>query len=226
MRPKIPAAIARRLRQEAGFGCCECGVPIIQYHHIVEWADDQHFRPEDMMVLCPLHHDQVTKGAMPEAEQRHLKADPHNIRRGLAKGLLAVKQNYCAANFGSVTVVGEGTFLRINEEDILGFTVLDDNLTISLRLFSEADEPLLEIDKNEWISGDPLPWDIEADWQTLIIRQRARQISLSLNAKAIPLDLAAEFWRMGKRVRLDNFHRRQTSSDRAVFGDGACWHGA
>jgi hypothetical protein len=29
----------------------------------VEWAEEEHFRPEDMMVLCPLHHDQATKGA-------------------------------------------------------------------------------------------------------------------------------------------------------------------
>ena len=200
----IPAAVARRLRQEAGFGCCECGNPILQYHHIVEWSEDQHFRPEDMMVLCPTHHDKATKGAMPEAEQRRLKANPHNIQRGLAKGLLAVKQDYCAANFGSVTVIGDGPFLRMNGEDILGFNIGDNNLQISLRLFSEADELLVEIDRNEWISGDPLPWDIEADWQVLTLRERARQISLSLNAKAVPIEIRAELWRAGKRVLLDS----------------------
>ncbi len=199
----IPAAVARQLRQEARFGCCACGVPIIQYHHIVEWAKDQHFRPEDMMALCPTHHDQATKRAMPEPEQRQLKAKPHNIQRGLAKGLLAVRQDYCAANFGSVTVVGEGTFLRIDGENILGFHIGDGNLELSLRLFSSEDELLLEIDRNEWISGDPLPWDIEADWQTLTLRERARQISLSLNAKAVPLELDANLWRAGKHVRLD-----------------------
>jgi hypothetical protein len=204
MSRNTPAAIARQLRQQAGFGCCVCGSPILQYHHIIEWAEDQHFRLEDMMALCPLHHDQATKGAMPETEQLRLKANPHNIQRGLAKGLLAIRQDYCAANFGSVTVVGEGPFLRIDGEDILGFYVGDGNLEISLRLFSETDELLLEIDRNEWISGDPLPWDIEAGWQILTLRERARHISLSLNAKEVPLELRAELWRGGKRVGLDN----------------------
>ena len=120
-RKAIPAGVARQLRQEAGFGCCKCGVPILQYHHIVEWAEDQHYRSEDMMVLCPLHHDQATKGAMPEAEQRVLKTTPFNIERGHARGLLEVKQDYCAADLGSITMVGEGVFLSINRESVLSF---------------------------------------------------------------------------------------------------------
>lgn len=200
---RTPNAIARLLRQEAGFGCCVCGKPIIQYHHIVEWADEQHFRTEDMMVLCPNHHDQATKGAMPEAEQRSFKANPVNIRRGFARGELAVKQDYCAANFGSITVVGEGTFLRIDGEDILGFHIDSGGLQISVRLFDEHDQLLMEVVRNEWISGNPLPWDIESDWQTLTLRERARKISLALNGKAIPLEVRAELWRGGKRVVLD-----------------------
>jgi hypothetical protein len=114
-----------------------------------------------------------------------------------------VRQDYCAANFGSVTVVGDGTFLRIDGQDILGFHIEDGNLQISLRLYSETDELLLEISRNEWISGDPLPWDIEADWQVLTLRERARQISLSLNLKIVPLELRAELFRSGKRVSLN-----------------------
>jgi hypothetical protein len=202
MARNTPAAIARQLRQEAGFGCCLCGNPILQYHHIVQWADDQHFRAEDMMVLCPLHHDQVTKGAMPEAEQRQFKANPKNIERGFANGLLAVKQDYCAADLGSVTVVGEGTFLEIDGQPILGFNLGNNNLEISLSLFDEQDKLLLEIDRNEWISGDPMPWDIEADWQTLTIRERARRISVSIDGKSVPLEIRGELWKSGKQVQI------------------------
>jgi hypothetical protein len=97
-----------------------------------------------MMALCPNHHDQATKGAMPEAEQRKYKSRPRNIERGLVDGLLQIKQDYCAANFGSVTIVGSGTFLRIDGEDILGFHMGAGNLEVSLRLFNEQDELLLE----------------------------------------------------------------------------------
>jgi hypothetical protein len=152
------------------------------------------------MVLCPLCHDQATKGAMPEAEQRRLKASPWNIRHQMTKGLLSVRQNYCAVGFGAVTWVGEGVCLRIDGDDMLGFVLDDGNLALSLRLFSQTGDLLVEIVRNEWIAGDPLPWDIEADWQKLTIRERARDISLSLNAKAIPLELRAQFWHNGKYI--------------------------
>lgn len=197
---RTPAEVARTLRREAGFGCCSCGKPILQYHHIVEWAADHHFRPEDMMVLCPNHHDQATKGAMPEAEQWALKENAWNIRHQRVKGLLAVRQGYCAVGFGTVSWVGEGPCLRIDGEDIFGLTLDDGNLAISLRLFNKDGERLVEIVRNEWIAGDPLPWDIEADWQSLTIRNKARNISLSLNAKTIPLELRAQFWLNGRQI--------------------------
>jgi hypothetical protein len=50
-----------------------------------------------MMVLCPLHHDQATKGAFPVANQREAKANPKNLITGRANGLLAITQDYCAA---------------------------------------------------------------------------------------------------------------------------------
>jgi hypothetical protein len=153
-----------------------------------------------MMTLCPNHHDQATKGAMPEPEQRDLKANPWNIRHQMAKGLLAVRQNYCAVGFGTVSWVGEGVCLRIDSEDILGLALDDGNLAVSLRLFSQTDDLLVEIVRNEWVSGDPLPWDIEAEWQRLTIRNRARNISLSLNAKVVPLELRGQFWRNGKYI--------------------------
>jgi hypothetical protein len=134
--------------------------------------------------------------------QRKLKASPHNIQQGRAKGLLEVYQDYCAANFGSVTVVGEGTFLTVDDEELLGFNISQGTLEISLRLFNEKNELLLQIDRNEWVSGDPRPWDIEADWQVLTIRERARQISLSLDAREVPLELRAELWHNGKSISL------------------------
>jgi hypothetical protein len=201
-RRSIPAAVARELRQEAGFGCCKCGLPILQYHHIIPWSEEEHFRPEDMMVLCPLHHDQATKGAMPEGEQRELKARPLNIVKGRAKGLIEIKQDYCAAEFGSITVVGEGSFIKINGEDILSLDMGVNNLELSLRLYAQDDALLVCIERNEWVSGDPNPWDIEADWQTLTLREKTRKISISVDAKKIPLQLRGEFWRFGKRVSI------------------------
>jgi hypothetical protein len=63
-----PAAVKRQLRQEAAFGCCICGHPIYQYHHIRPFEPNHHHDPDDMMLLCPNHHHEATVGALEEAE--------------------------------------------------------------------------------------------------------------------------------------------------------------
>ena len=84
-RPEVPYPVRRILRQEAGFGCCTCGFPIYQYHHIVPYAHEHHYRPQDMMTLCPNCHAQATAGAMPESEQRHYKANSSTFIGVLSK---------------------------------------------------------------------------------------------------------------------------------------------
>lgn len=97
----IPEDVKRRLRQEAGCGCCKCGLPMIQYHRIIPREVEDHNRPEDMMVLCPNHHWEVTSGAMLEDEQRNYKAHPFNMDRGYVDGQLTINQSYCAIAVGS-----------------------------------------------------------------------------------------------------------------------------
>ncbi|GAA2850105.1 hypothetical protein EDC40_101350 [Aminobacter aminovorans] len=202
VRSAVPSPVKRQLRQEAGFGCCVCGNPILQYHHIVEWADENHNRPEDMMALCPLHHDQATKGAFPEIEQRQAKAQPCNVSNGLAKGLLAVRQSYPAIQLGSVIVVNEGDVLDIDGQVVLGMEIRDGAMLVSANLRSQSNVSLCVLDRNEWISGNPMAWDIEADWQKLTIRERAGSINLSINAQRIPASLTGTFWLNGQRFQI------------------------
>jgi hypothetical protein len=150
-----------------------------------------------MMVICPTHHTLMNN--MPEAKQRELKGSPFNIKNGLVNGELALYQDYCAVEVGNNFFVGEGPFLIID-----GLTMLELNLgesrtmELSLTLYSECGELLLEIIRNEWVSGDPLPWDIEAKSRHLTIRHKARSISLSLDLSKIPATLRADFWHNGK----------------------------
>jgi hypothetical protein len=174
-----------------------------------------------MMLLCPNHHDQATKRAMPEAEQRSHKSNPYNIRHNRAKGMLAVKQDYCAASFGSVDIVGQGAFLVMADEPILGLALQDGQLEISVKLYSLEDRLLLEIEGNEWVSGDPLPWDIEASWQRLILRERVRNISLSIDASQVPASVKGRFYRGGRVVTIDE-HGIEVDGSRGVsFSDMA-----
>src|SRR4051812_28142048 len=85
-RADTPAAVERELRQQAGFGCARCGHPYLEYHHIIPYASDQHFRPQDMVALCGNCHPAVGKLGLDL--QYKVKADPHNVRNGLMKGAL------------------------------------------------------------------------------------------------------------------------------------------
>jgi HNH endonuclease len=218
-RKSPPAPVKRALRQEAGFGCCVCGLPVYQYHHITPWHKEEHFRVEDMMLLCPLDHDAATKGALTEEEQRRRKAQPYNLEAGLAEGQLAINQTYLAIAVGGVLLVGDGPLIAIDDEPLLATTVDEDGvLQLSVSLYDEVDTLLAEISDNEWISGDPLPWDIESDHQKLTIRSGHYKPALRLNATSEPIRIRGKLWKRG--ARFDLTHRGIEISSNTVKNAG------
>ncbi|MCU1280997.1 MAG: hypothetical protein JWM53_4543 [bacterium] len=190
-RPQTPASVKRELRQEAGFGCCACGLPIYQYHHIVPWETEHHFHTTDMMILCPNHHDQASKGALPEDEQRRYKAAPYNIGRGYAEGVLRVGQRYCAVEAGGgVLLVGDGAWIEVDGEAILTLGLGERGiLLLTLMLYDESDNLAAHVEDNEWLAGDASTWDMESDWQRLTLRSAPRQIVLRIDARGEPMRL-------------------------------------
>lgn len=69
MSRNIPASVKRELRQEANFGCAICGFPLIEYHHIEYFSDEEHNDPSRMIALCPNHHSAAgpgTEGITPD----------------------------------------------------------------------------------------------------------------------------------------------------------------
>jgi hypothetical protein len=198
----IPAAVRRQLRQEARFGCCACGLPVFDYHHIIPRGVEQHDRPEDMMVLCPNHHDGVTKGAVTEDAQRMWKATPFNETKGYADGLLAVGQDFCAVECGTCLLVNDGVLISVDDEPLLQFAVEDRRVLLSLDLFDEADSLLALIEQNEWVSGDPAIWDLEASYQRLTIRQAPGDVRMRLDVRALPMTLRVRLWRHGHLIDL------------------------
>ncbi|MET7323021.1 HNH endonuclease [Streptomyces sp. NPDC005549] len=213
-RPKTPSEVKRRLRQHARFGCCRCGLPIYQYHHIVPYSEDQHFRVEDMMLLCPLCHDMATKGVFSDTQQREIQDAPFNVRKGLAGGMLHTRQNYCAVLAGGVLLVGEGPVIIADGEPLL--TLSPDeagHVKISMTLRDRDGNLIALIEDNEWLSGDARVWDMEADHQKLVVRSAANQVALNLNMKGEPAHLRAKFWHAGYMVDLRGIGIRVNGTD-------------
>ena len=201
-RRQPPRPVQRALRQEAGFGCCVCGHPIYWYHHIVPWEVEHHFRPGDMMILCPNHAAEADALAIDEAAQRELKRRPYNIQHGYASGQMTVDQTEPRVQFGdSVQMVGAGPLIVIDGEPLLRLGVGEQNtLFLSVALYSQNDGLLASIEDNEWRTGDPLPWDLDFGFRRLSIRNAPREIALEIDARTDPVRVRAELWRSGERV--------------------------
>jgi hypothetical protein len=203
-RPPTPEPVKRELRQRAGYGCCRCGFPIYQYHHIVPYSEDQHFRVEDMMLLCPNCHNMATVNALTAKEQRAIQEEPYNIKRGYASGMLKINQPYCAIAAGGTLIVGVGPLITVDGEPLLSMYVGEGGeMQVSITLLSQDDQTLAIIEKNEWVSGDSAVWDIESGYQRLTIRQAQRRISLNIDATGEPVRVKAELWRQGRYIRLN-----------------------
>lgn len=194
-----PAPVKRQLRQEAGFGCCICGHPIYQYHHIRPFGLGHHHDLDDMMLLCPNHHHEATVGALEEPEQRHWKLHPFNIARGFAEGQLKIGTRLVVVEAGGNLFVGEGFKTVVDGEALLQLGADDDGrLQVSLDLYDRDDACLLSITQNEWTTGEPLAWDLEFGSRWLRLRRKRSDVALFIDARVQPVRVSADLWRRGQ----------------------------
>lgn len=193
-----PADVEHQLRQASGYGCCRCGFPVFQYHHIILASVEDHNRPEDMMTLCPICHDMATKGAFTLDEQRDFQHNPFNIQRSYADGLLKSTQDYPGVQIGGVILVNDGPVIVTDDETLLALRT-DENgrLLISIVLKNESNDVLAVIEDNYWVSGDPSVFDLQADYHKLKINYRPSGVALRIDMRGEPLQVRARLWHNG-----------------------------
>tara|TARA_R110002095_G_scaffold35615_1_gene33504 strand:- start:1989 stop:2720 length:732 start_codon:yes stop_codon:yes gene_type:complete len=200
-RPAIPEEVKRQLRQEAGFGCCKCGNPIIDYHHIIPWEKEQHFRAEDMMALCPTHHRQY--GSIQKSLQYKIKLKPRNINDGYTLGNLTPHHTNTRVIVGTNTfgLMQKGSVLKYQDEDLFSFSISPEGyLLLNLKLYDEQDNLLAEIIQNEWRSHNNFIWDIVHKPYYIKISKRLYNVELEINFKKIPIELKGKLWRNGHKL--------------------------
>lgn len=123
-------------------------------------------------------------GAITEVDQRGAKAAPFNIQRGLVEGVLIINSQIYALMAGTVDFIGPGFKVIVDGESLLRLDCDSrGRLMLSIDLRDGQNKVLALIDRNEWIAGDPMPWDIEFGYNTLTVRQRAGTISLNIDAR-------------------------------------------
>lgn len=209
---RIPDPVKRRLRQESGFGCCVCGHPFLEYHHIIPFSVRAHHEPENMIALCPNHHHQADQGALSEGEQREHKTRPYNVLNDIAEGDLKYNYPYVATILGGTEFVGPGIKIAVDKEPLIQILKGDDDqLLLSITLYDENDNVLFIVQGNEWISGDQAPWDIDYKYKHITIRSAPKNISLTIDAKRFPIKVTGKLWR---KKRLFELGKKEIKIDR------------
>lgn len=162
----IPAAVRRQLRQEAFFGCAKCGSPILEYHHIVQFAEQAHHDPDHMIAVCPTCHRSL--GKMPRERCYALKANPKNKREGKIRGELGTDAKTTSFLVGSCTYIDTPIIFSYCNAPIIQYSIEDGQALLDIYIPKENMWPDILVRKNDLIVNSDDKWDI--DFRTNFLR--------------------------------------------------------
>jgi hypothetical protein len=175
----IPDPIKRQVRQSCGFGCVICGLALYHYEHVVPvFAEAKSHDPTCICLLCPNHHERVTKGLIEKSEVIGAMQLPKALQSGFSHDSeFATLRRPVQVFLGQVEFTDPEILLVLGEESLIWFTEEDGRLFFSGKFFDKNGNLILEIIKNEWrhSAGN---WDVEQQGKKLTIRERAGIISI------------------------------------------------
>ncbi len=186
-RPKIPEPIKRKVRQDCGFACVICGIPIFDYDHISPWAETQSHDPNNLVLLCPTHHAEKTRGLLPAKQVAEARANPYSVRNKQSKPHpLHFSGPQLSIILGGSFITAtprktsfEFVALNIDGRDILGFAFEDEQIYLNATFYDSTGDVVLSINKNQ-VLHYANSWDIEFKGPNLVIREQQREILLDL----------------------------------------------
>ena len=167
----IPLPVRRALRQQAYFGCAKCGNPILEYHHIIPWAERKHNDPDHMVALCPTHHQQF--GKLSSEESYEVKANPKNKLVGKIYGELGTDREVTSFLVGSNTYIDTPIIFSYFERPIIRYTIENRQTLLDVYIPKQDMWPDVYIKRNDMIVNSDGMWDIEFRTNYLKIQKRA-----------------------------------------------------
>ncbi len=202
-RPPIPNEIKRNLRIESGFGCCRCGFPFIEYHHIIPYSEVFEHNPENMMTVCSRCHDIITSGVISQEEQKKMKTGPINRSNNNVNGEIFLRRN--TVTVGNSKFRCHGPLIVVDGEPIIIIKHdSDGNVLLTLSLYDKDNNLLVRIVENEWVVRPSDTWDLESSPKKIVLRQEPKKISLEIRLVDNDLKLIGQFWRNGHLVKMSN----------------------
>ena len=182
-RPDLPAPLMRAVRQRCGFGCVICGMPIVEYDHLLGWAKVRRHVAAEIALLCDNHHRAKTSGFLPNARVVAANANPLNLQTGVTKPYgLEYSGNEFKMSIGSCSFDGSGNVsdvtaeaIRIDRQPLLWVRYEDNHILLNLHVYNSRGELILQIADNELVLNVH-SWDIEIVGTRLVIREASRNV--------------------------------------------------
>lgn len=207
-RDPIPAPLKRQIRTESGFGCVFCGMPIIEYHHIIPHAIVKKHEAENLVALCGNHHNSFHNNIIPVEEVYFRKENPFNLSNAEVRSQFWLgSYETLKFEFGSCTFIDVPKIFTVNEFPLI--EIKKDNLgrpLLNIKFYDEKNVLIAEIIDNEWIVNRKTDkvWDLQWSQGELKINSASRKIHLIFKVNSIKntVELRANLYYKGVLIKI------------------------
>ncbi len=181
---RIPAPIAREVRQRCGFGCVVCGFFIYTYHHFdPPFPQAREHNPKGITLLCTRCHDNATKKLLSNDTIKKAVIAPKCLEHGFSHFPLEVGKHFPVILLGNSTFVGNPTIIRAFGTRLFGVDKPErpsGPYRISARFYDREGHEACRIVENEW-QGLASSWDITSVGNEFTIRRAHGEIALQMH---------------------------------------------
>jgi trigger factor len=142
---------------------------------------------DEILLLCPHHHAEKTKGLLTDEIIRAANEDPFNLRNGVTTPytLLFAGNDYhfdIGTNTFSGNLDRDGSFVqpvRIDGTPILGVRLEDSHYLLNLYIADESGRIVMTIIDNELVFSSWV-WDVEFVGRRIIVREGFRKVLIDI----------------------------------------------
>ncbi len=195
----IPPQIAQQLRAESGFGCAVCGCPIVEYHHIIPWAERKHYEAEHMVALCRNHHQEL--GKQRKEVSYAAKRNPINIRHKKLQGYLVTNKENQALRLGNTRFVGFTHAVSYYGIPLFGHRIVNKEIRLNCFIPDEDFFPDIEVSDNNLSAMIGNFWDIEFKSNYVKFRRKKGEVFLELDFRGDDVTVRGRFDIEGREYR-------------------------
>lgn len=177
----IPAAVKLVVRQNCRFGCVLCRSAVCDYEHIdPPFANAREHDPDNICLLCPSCHSNVTRGRMDKSTVRaayeaiRANASPDPPRDDV---FFSMFDRRTEVVLGGNRFQGVDTLISVDGKEYLKYwpTTGSPPYVITGVFNDDRGRELFRIEENEWV-GPTDVFDVEQLGPQLRIRTRARRL--------------------------------------------------